>query len=615
MSNKLKKVLNTKIKIWITLVSAVIVLAAAVSSFYYFYYLRPNFRDSNFNYISCDTDKTVEPEDEITYTINYKNTGNCEVRDFSVIAYIPKNTSYQYCDSTGKYNSNDNIIKFEIGDLCEGGEGRASYAVKINTPLDNGTAVKSGEIIFEYEKREKRKAYKLTEGVESIISSSPEFSEFNVETVDGNRGLLSVGDKVTFIVNVENAGNMNASSVGIINNFPSKLDVLEDSISSGGKYDSSNESITWELDKIKAGEKKEFRYSAIVGDDFDHLELFENTFEVIYEERVRNKISVKESVWAYPDFSQSTVTVVDTNGGDTWAWDTLMYIIRVKNTGKRSGKNIRVICPVPEGTGYIIDTANKKGFYYDNEKRQLQWNIFNIEVGEEKDFSFNVTIGGHLTGGGQIDTKFYIEGDGTEFEIIHEPVILKPYIFQTIVCMGDSQIIRSEWPDILDELLESKYPYAEFNTVSKGIAGEMVIDAIKRFDTDVRSNNPQIIILGFGSNDAGAGTGFFRHHMEILIDQAKSTGALVLVHGTGYIDTSGIWSGKEGYQEYNDILKDYVCPNNNVAYIDIYSKTAGDPDKYLDSDGMHWSDEGGELVANLVYQTLIGCLDEDGKVK
>ena len=152
MSNKLKKVLNTKIKIWITLVSAVIVLAAAVSSFYYFYYLRPNFRDSNFNYISCDTDKTVEPEDEITYTINYKNTGNCEVRDFSVIASIPKNTSYQYCDSTGKCNSNDNIIKFEIGDLCEGGEGRASYAVKINTPLDNGTAVKSGEIVFEYEK-------------------------------------------------------------------------------------------------------------------------------------------------------------------------------------------------------------------------------------------------------------------------------------------------------------------------------------------------------------------------------------------------------------------------------------------------------------------------------
>jgi len=615
MSNRHKKALNTKIKIWITAISAVIILAAAVSSFYYFYYLRPNFRDSNFNYISCDTGKTVEPEDKITYTINYKNTGNCEVKDFSVIASIPGNTSYQYCDSTGKYNSNDKIIKFEIGDLCKGGEGKVSYTIKINTPLDNGTSVKNGKIIFEYEKREKRKACKLTEGVENIISSSPEFSEFNVEIVDGNRGLLSVGDDVTFIVSIENTGNMNASSVSIINNFLPKLDVLEDSISSGGKYDSLNGSITWELDKIKAGEKKEFRYSAVVGNDFDHLELFENTFEVIYEGVVKNLASVKESIWAYPDFSESIVTIVDTNGGDIWAWDTLMYIIRVKNTGKRSGKNIRVICPVPEGTGYINDSATKRGFYYNDEKQQLQWNIFNIEVGEERTFSFNVTIGGHLTGGGQVDTKFYIEGDGTEFEIIHEPVILRPYVFQTIVCMGDSQIIRSEWPDNLDELLESKYPYAEFNTVSKGIAGEMVIDAIKRFDADVRSNNPQIIILGFGSNDAGAGTGFFRHHMEILIEQAKSTGALVLVHGTGCIDISGIWSGKEGYQEYNDILKDYVCPNNDIAYIDIYNEMAGDPDKYLDSDGMHWSDEGGELAANLVYQTLIDCLDEDGKVK
>ena len=615
MSNKLKKVLNTKIKIWITLVSAVIVLAAAVSSFYYFYYLRPNFRDSNFNYISCDTDKTVEPEDKITYTINYKNTGNCEVKDLIVIASISENTSFQYCDSTGKYNSNDNIIKFEIGDLCEGGEGRTNYTVKINTPLDNGTAVKNGEIIFEYEKREKRKVYKLTEGVESIISSSPEFSEFNVETVDENGGLLSVGDTVTFIVSVENTGNMNASSVSIINNFPSKLDVLEDSISSGGKYDLSNKSITWELDKIKAGEKKEFNYSAVVGNDFDHLELFENTFEVIYKERVRNKISTKKSVWAYPDFSQSTVTIVDTNGGDTWARDTLMYIVRVKNTGKRTGRNLKLICPITKEIGYISESATEKGFYLDDEKKQLQWSIPKIEVGEEKFFTFSIVIGGYLTGGGQIENKFYIEGDGTEFEIVPEPVDVRPYIFQTIVCMGDSQIIRSEWPDILDELLESKYSYAEFNTISRGVAGEMVIDAIKRFDADVRSNNPQIIILGFGSNDAGAGTGFFRYHMEILIDQAKSTGALVLVHGTGYIDTSGTWSGKADYQVYNDILKDYVCPNSDVAYIDIYSEMAEDPDKYLDSDGMHWSDEGGELAANLIYQTLIGCLDEDGKVK
>ena len=73
--------------------------------------------------------------------------------------------------------------------------------------------------------------------------------------------------------------------------------------------------------------------------------------------------------------------------------------------------------------------------------------------------------------------------------------------------------------------------------------------------------------------------------------------------------------GKADYQVYNDILKDYVCPNSGVTYIDIYNSMSEDPDKYLDSDGMHWSDEGGELIAHIVYQTLIDYLDEDGKVK
>ena len=179
--------------------------------------------------------------------------------------------------------------------------------------------------------------------------------------------------------------------------------------------------------------------------------------------------------------------------------------------------------------------------------------------------------------------------------------------------MGDSQIVNSNWPAYLDGALESTYPHAEYKTIGSGVPQQMAYQGVRRFDSTVAVYHPQIVVIGYGTNDVGSGTSLFAAGIQELIDKAKGIGATVIVHSIGYIDT-GIHPAKKGWQSYNDVLQE-VCANNGVPYVDIAGPMSQDPGLYVSSDGMHWTPEGGQLVAHLVYNTLRNYLDGEGKRK
>ena len=609
-------------KAWVMVsVLAIGLLVAGAICFYFYYYFRPNFGNKEFNFISQSSSSVVNPGDSITYTINYKNSGNTAVNNLVILASIPENAALS--SIIDRSNSTElvknKVIEFKIGNLNKNEGGKVSYTVKINDPLNNGTKIKNGSIIFKYEANGKKLTHSLADYVESTIKSSPDFKEFNIKMLDENGGNLNTGDRVIFTISLKNSGNMNASGVKIVDVIPSKLDIIEKSISSGGKYDPFSKKILWNLDNLNKDTYIKLQFEAIIGSDFYDRESFKNVVQLIYNQgaelNIKNESFVEGVVHALPDLSSSMVTASAANNKDIWAWELLKYTVYVKNTGKGDALNVKLNCPIPLGTGYVGDSASDKAAILDPAKSLLQFNINEIKAGEEKIFTFRVVVAGYLTGGGEIEAKFYLEEDGQKVEI--PPVIskVKPYIFQTIVCMGDSLVVLEDWAKIFDDLLEKTYIHAEFNTIATGVKGEKAVDAIKRFDSDVRIHNPQIIILGYGSNDSGGGTGFFRYHLDILVKQAKSTGAKVFVYGTGYIDTSGRWKGKADYKAYNDIIKNDICPSNGAVYIDIYTPMSVDPKKYVKKDGMHWTEAGSELVANTIFRTVINYLDDDGRLK
>ena len=425
----------------------------------------------------------------------------------------------------------------------------------------------------------------------------------------------TAGDEIYFEIYIKNNSSSAMDNFSIIDNLPVKFINIKYGPDPGASYDPFSKKITWTYNGFKAGEVKVLKFSAQVPEDSRDLEKFENRLLIVEGDSAAREIFLRGVIDAIPDYSFSEIKVSDLNGGDIWAEDIIEYRIRIKNSGMKNGRNIVLTCPIPASTGYIPGTASGAEIKINNDSTILEFLIDRLEIGETKDVSFKIYIARYLTFENEIKSEFSIKDDNMMIELKNPVFTVRPEAFQTVVCMGDSQILVTEWPEILDGLLENQFPHADFNTISSGISSEMAIDAIARFDRDVRVYNPDIIILGYGSNDAGAMTVFYEYHMDILIRQALSTGAKVFVHGVGSIDTSLVeWNDKTNYLALNEILKYRLCPKYGAVYIDIYKGISGDPGRYLSKDGIHWNEEGADLVAHEAFNAIVNCLDSNGKL-
>ena len=602
--------------LWITIPTAVVIffILAAVGYYYYFFhYLKANLSDANFNKITQSISSEIKPGDQISYTIYYKNSGNLKVTGFMIKTSIPDDTSIISSSKGFKIGPDKQVLEFNVGDIEADSGGSVVFTVKVNNPIDNGTSIKSREVLFEYFAREKKENYRIKEVLEGKVISSPDFTNFSVELADLNGNQISMGDELAFTMSLENTGNMDAENIRIIGILPQKFELVKNSIIPEAEFDSSSNQIIWKIDSLEAGSIKNFSFRAKVGDNFLHLEEFKYQAQLRYEGKVVEEIELAGNVWGFPNFSASSNTVTDISGGDVWAGDILEYTIAVKNTGLRTGENVSLYCPIPKGTSYVSQSATPAVEAWSDEINGIEWNIDQVNVGEEKIFKFRVMIGNAFIKGGQVQNQFYIKGDEQEVQIEPVKIGIRSFIFQTIVCMGDSQIPVTNWPASLDYLLESSYPHAEYNTIGSGVPQQRAYEGVRRFDSSVAIYNPIIIVIGYGTNDVGSGTSLFATGIAELINKAKSIGATVIVHSIGYINTDKN-EIKKGYQSYNSVLRN-VCASNGVPYVDIYGPMSGDPGRYVSAEGLHWTAEGGALVANLVFNTMINYLNSEGSRK
>jgi uncharacterized repeat protein (TIGR01451 family) len=604
-------------KLWIILpvVFAVIALGVLAGLYYYaLYFNKPNFEVNDYNKILQNTSAPVRPGQEIQYSIEFKNTGNTDITELSIETEIPANTSIVSSSSNSRVSADSKKITFFIAGLAKGLDGKVNFSVKVKSPLDDDTKIKSGKTVFNYISREKQKQFQLTDSVESMVTSSPDFSNFTLSFKDITSENIGMGDDILFTLTLGNTGDMDAAGVRLSNILPDKFILNEDSLQPAAIFNKDTGEIVWDIAKIKTGEVMDFSFKAKVGENFGNLETFKDIASITYKNISAKEISAEGKVIGRPSFITSTNTVEHPASSAIWAGDILKYTVNVINSGFSAGEDIELICPIPDGTAYVKNSGSHTEYMeFDQENNILRWKIKTIDVNETLGFSFETRIASSLTRGGTIKSAFYIKGGDKDYNITATSINVKSYIFQTIVCMGDSQIVKSNWPAYLDGALEATYPHAEYNTIGSGVPQQMAYQGVRRFDGTIAVYHPQIVVIGYGTNDVGSGTSLFAAGIQDLIDKAKGIGATVIFHSIGYIDTD-IHPAKKGWQSYNDAMQE-VCANNGVPYVDIAGPMSEDPGLYVSSDGMHWTDEGGQLVAHLVFNTIRNYLDGEGKRK
>jgi uncharacterized repeat protein (TIGR01451 family) len=608
MREKFFNIIKNK-KRWIY-ISAISIIVAAVlfSVFYYFkvYLVKPNFDDRQFNFVSSDAGEYIKPGEKITYTVNYKNTGNRGIEELVVETSVPEHTSFISSDISNISENPDRELAFRIGDVEKNRKGTFYFTVEADNPLDTGTLIKLDGVKFKYRIGEEIINDDISAGLVSEVESSPDLSNFMLEAINENADIVRLGDTIQYKITVRNTGDMDASGVQIRSDPSEYVNIIEDSITGPGKYMDNH--VLWEIDKIEAGKSETFSFKVTVKEDLGGEELITNKSILEYRGSVIEK-SVEEKLSLFSDLTASEAFIYDANGGELYPGETINARVIVRNTGEKKEENYRVICPIPPAATYISRTGTAEGITWSDEIRGLIWELRDLGAGEEKEITLSMKANENLAGsGGTVTINFKIESSNGTVEMPPKSLNVRGSAALNILVMGDSLIVKSNWVQAFDGLLEANYPHAEYNTVASAVSGEMARGGNARIDSNIAEHNPGIIIIAYGTNDVGPRASGFTGNMESMFIKAKNSGARVFVNLIGPIHG---WPGKEGYARYNDAIRQ-IAARHGVVVIDVLTPLSQNPGGYL-SDGMHYTSAGASVVAHTVFSYVSQYLGTIGQ--
>jgi peptidoglycan/xylan/chitin deacetylase (PgdA/CDA1 family) len=369
-------------------------------------YNTPNFTDQNYNNVKPPQKETVAPGDLISFEINYKNIGKIDVSDFKIEISIPlyciviekdlENYSYQFLDK--------NIV-FNIGNLAVGQGSNIKLEVKIDNPLDNGIVIPLPGVRFKYVKEDNSigKSGSFSEDVPAAhgltVVSQPDFetSGISIEGISNNDTKeVKHKDELIYKIDVHNTGDMNAKDVEIAINGLEGLSISQeknnDFIVNGGQ-------LSLKIPEIKAGQGVEYRFYANVDSDLKNGSIISPYMEIKYKSDVIKKESPKAIVKLYPSFSNSSIKLINRNGGSTYSGDIIDATINITNNGEIEANN-------------IIVTLVLSNLLSLNEG-QLSWNISKLDIGQTATFNTSLKVSEGIIKDSYVSCYLNISSDET----------------------------------------------------------------------------------------------------------------------------------------------------------------------------------------------------------
>jgi len=348
-------------------------------------YATTNFGDKEFNYVKSTDKEIIVPGQLLIYDIFYRNTGKIEVKDFKIEIDIPENVVVceEYLEDY-RYEFEGDSIVYEIGDLDISDGGSMNLVFKVDYPLDNGTEIISPEIKFKYFKENKlidKSDYftmDISEDKMFVVESSPDFncSGLFIEGFEmGYIGEVKYDDELLYKVYVRNCGNMNACDIEVVVSDLENLVILKEE---SDDFNISDGEISLKIDKLDIGDVNTYYFYAQVSPDAEN----NSTISPHMQVKSNGNVTIKEApeclVKLLPSFENSTLKLVDRNGGGVYSGDIIDVNITIKNTGDIDAGNM--IVNLVLSNLFTLSEGN------------TSWEIEYLGVGEVREFSSSLRI-------------------------------------------------------------------------------------------------------------------------------------------------------------------------------------------------------------------------------
>ena len=327
----------------------------------------------------------LKPGDVLTYKITFKNTSG-DGASAKVVDDLAQGLKYVN-DSSTLEGANWNGLTYELGDGLNRmtfnlkemkRDAEVTITFKVEVTRDALASVDNAAIV------DGHKSNVVTSPLETDNAKHVEDSKGN--TIDGK--LVGVGDELTY--KIDWANGKQDGDVKIVDTLPEGVTVVDGSISDGGKLSSEGKSITWTLEKKKAGERGTVTFKVKVNDgavtEPGEVNTLENTATVN---------GVKVLVENYiPGKKAEGDTGSGSTEGDVYVGKEITYTIAYKNTEVKAA-TVTITDKVPSGT----ELVKKDDGSYDisnggvsSDGKTITWTLNDVAAGTTGTVSFKVRV-------------------------------------------------------------------------------------------------------------------------------------------------------------------------------------------------------------------------------
>ena len=277
----------------------------------------------------------VSPGDELTYTIEYKNSGTDQATGVTLEDHIPGGVAF--VSATGGGTLSNGIVSWAIGIMPAGAPaGSVTIKVKINDPLPNGTVIHNPASMNSTE------TGSITSQADVSVISAPVLEL----TKTASKTPVLAGDTLIYTLDYKNVGTDEATGVRLEDQLPGDVSFV--SASGGGTL--SGSVVSWDLGSISPGGTPGSVFVTVkVNSPLENGKVLQNLASITSTEHAKASSSVDVKVDSAPVLElNKTASKTHVDPGDT-----LTYTLDYKNTGNDQATSVKLEDHLPSDVTFI----------------------------------------------------------------------------------------------------------------------------------------------------------------------------------------------------------------------------------------------------------------------
>lgn len=202
----------------------------------------------------------VKSGELVTYDMIVTNSGNEDATNVVVTDKVPDGLEFVQAFDVGSYNETNRTITWNVGTLAANG-GTAIVSFQIRVPVvdeDKGWS-NIATLKYDGEKPKDSNEVKINTIVKNL--EIEKLQAINHGPLTKDLQAVKAGDVVTYALHITNPGDHTIENATAKDTVPDGLELITDSISDGGTYNSQTHEIIWNLGKVDAKDEKQVTFS------------------------------------------------------------------------------------------------------------------------------------------------------------------------------------------------------------------------------------------------------------------------------------------------------------------------------------------------------------------